>query len=166
MLVLAWPALWIALVPVILFEALVGNRGFGVSWPQALKVSSIGNLWSTLAGVPVVWLSLFAVEMVVGLSANRLGADRTWNYVLFPFMIAWIAPTENPWIVYLAFALLSIPFCWASIWIERKVARRYLPDMPAEQIHRWMTRANVWSYILIVACAAAFPVLNAPGRAT
>src|SRR3981081_791710 len=70
MLVLAWPALWIALVPVILFEALVGNRGFGVSWPQALKVSSIGNLWSTLAGVPVVWLSLFAVEMVVGLSAN------------------------------------------------------------------------------------------------
>jgi hypothetical protein len=166
MLVLAWPALWLALVPVILFEAFLGRKRFGVSWPDALKVSSIGNLWSTFAGVPIVWAALLAVEMAVGLSANALGADPTWNYILFPFMIAWIGPTENPWIVYLAFVLLAIPFCWASIWIERKVARKYLPNVPVEHIHSWMLYANVWSYALIVACTVVYPVYVWPESAT
>ena len=166
MLVLAWPAFWIALAPVIFFEAFLGHRGFGISWPQALKVASIGNLWSTFAGVPVVWIALLAVEMIVGLSASGLGADRSWNYILFPFMIAWLGPTENPWIAYLAFALLAIPFCWASIWIEAKVARKYLPELAPERVRSWMVRANVWSYILIVACSVAFPILISHGPAT
>ena len=166
MLVLAWPALWIALAPVVVFEAFLGTRRLKLQWRPALKVSLIANLWSTLAGVPAAWVGLLALEMLVGYTASALGADRSWNYILFPFMIAWIGPTENAWIVYLAFVLLAIPFCWVSIWIEGGVAVKRLRDHPPKEVRSWVLHANVWSYILLVACSIAFPLSVHAERAT
>ena len=78
-------------------------------------------------------------------------------------MIAWVGG-DDVWVVYLAFCLLAIPFCVASIWIERKVAVRRLPDLPVERVRQWVRDANIWSYVLLVAVAVLYPlsIANAP----
>src|SRR5665213_43289 len=157
MLVLVWPSYILALIPVIVIEAYVGVRKLGLSWRVALRICTVGNLWSTLLGVPMVWLLLLGVEMPVGVAAYSLKADAGWQYLLFPFPIAWVGG-ESVWIVYAAFVLLAFPFCAASIWIERKVALRYLPDLPAERVRSWVRDANIWSYVLLVAVAIAYPI--------
>lgn len=166
MLALAWPAYWIGFIPVVLLEGFMAQRIAGLPISTALKVSAVGNLWSTALGVPVVWAVLLGIEMVVGMSAGALGAQGVWNYILFPFMIAWLGPTENIWLVYLAFVLLAIPFCVASIWIEIKVARKMAPEIPVEMHRKWVARANIVSYILLVICAVAFPLIVEATRAT
>jgi len=157
MLVLAWPAYILALIPVIALEAYVGVRTLRLDWSRALRISTIGNLWSTLLGIPIVWLVLLAIEMIVGLTASALNASTAWEYVLFPFMIAWVGG-DNVWTVYFAFVLLAVPFCIVSIWIERKVALRYVPELPVEKVRGWVRDANIWSYVLLVAIAGIYPV--------
>lgn len=161
MLMIAWPAYVLGLIPVVAIEAFIGTRDLRLSWGEVTPVSLIGNLWSTFIGVPVVWGILFAVEMAIGMTlGEHLPTGGAWNYVLFPFFIAWLGPTENVWAVYAAFVLLAIPFCFASIWIESKVAIKKLPHQSPEAVRAWIRRANIWSYVLLVACAIAFPVLG------
>jgi len=159
MLALAWPAFWIALIPVILIEGLICVRELGLGWKRALEVSAAANLMSTFVGIPVAWILLVGIEILVGLSANALAVERAWSYALFPLMLAWLNPTDNVWIIYAAFALLAIPFCVVSIWIERKVAMRMLPELQPEKVRAWVKRANIWSYVLLVACSIAYPLL-------
>lgn len=159
MLALAWPAFWIALVPVILTEAFICVRELGLGWTRALKVSTAANLMSTFVGIPVAWIMLVGIEILVGISANALAMGHAWDYALFPLMLAWLNPTKNVWIIYAAFALLAIPFCVVSIWIERLVAIRMLPELQRDKVHAWVKRANIWSYVLLVACSIAYPLL-------
>jgi hypothetical protein len=154
MLVLAWPAYWLALLPVIAFEGYLGEGVAGLTRREAMSTAAIGNLWSTFLGIPVVWAGLVAIEMVVGIGVS----DSQMQWILFPLFAAWLMPTENIWLVYAAFVVLAIPFCIASIWIETKVAVKRLPNHPPQLIRGWIRRANVWSYAGIVAVAVAFPL--------
>jgi hypothetical protein len=157
MLVLALPAYVVALVPVVLIEALLGVHRLGLSWSKALGTTAVGNLWSTFLGIPIVWILLLGLEFVVGGSASLLDLGNRWDYVLFPFMIAWVGG-DDVWTVYFAFVLLAIPFCIASNWIEQKVALRRLPKIPAAAVREWVRDANIWSYVLLVAVAIAYPL--------
>jgi hypothetical protein len=158
MLMLAWPAYVLGLAPIIVLESLVGTRDLGLPWRKILPVVAVGNLWSTLLGIPVVWAGLFAIEAVVGIAAATIAPTGDLDKWLFPFFVAWLPPIENIWIVYAAFAVLAVPFCIASIWIEAKVALRKLPAQPPDKVRAWIRRANVWSYVFMVACFVAFPL--------
>jgi hypothetical protein len=157
MLVLAWPAYIVALIPVVIIEAFVGVRRIGLAWPAALRTATIANLWSTFLGIPIVWVLLLALEFLVGGVASLLNLSNRWEYVLFPFMIAWVGG-EDVWTIYFAFVLLAIPFCLASIWIERKVALRTLTEAPVADVRAWVRDANIWSYTFLVVAAAAYPL--------
>lgn len=61
MLVYVYPGLILLLVPIILFEALVGCKVLGARFGIALKVSALANAPSTLLGVPIAWLALAVV---------------------------------------------------------------------------------------------------------
>jgi hypothetical protein len=166
MLALAWPAYWIALLPMIAVQAMVLRRLLEIDWPRALKVSTFGNLWSTFLGVPIVWFMLLAVELLAGVVMGALHASRTWDYILFPLMAAWLGPTQNAWVVYAAFAVLAIPFCAVAILIEGRVASVVLAGLPAHRVRAAIWRATMWSYVLVVACALVYPLLLGSGPAT
>jgi hypothetical protein len=159
MLALAWPAHWVALLPVIALEGFIGKRASGIPIGLAMKTSAYGNLWSTFIGVPVVWVALFAVEMVLGIGLSQI--DPKWgnHWLLFPLFAAWLGPTENIWQVYAAFVILAVPFCIGSIWIETKVALSMCSIYPPASIRAWIRRANIWSYVLLVSVALAYPIL-------
>jgi hypothetical protein len=166
MLALAWPAYWIALLPMIVVQALILRRLLKINWPRALKVTTFGTLWSTFLGVPMVWFMLLAVELLVGVVMGALHASRSWDYILFPLMAAWLGPTQNAWVVYAAFAVLAVPFCAVAILIEGRVAAVMLVELPTNQVRAAIWRATMWSYVLVVACALVYPLFMGSGTAT
>lgn len=50
MLVYAWRAAWMLLIPVIALEALVARRVLGATWPSSFKVAGLSNFLSSASG--------------------------------------------------------------------------------------------------------------------
>ncbi len=72
MLWLVWPAAWMMLVPIIALEAVVARRVLTTGWAESLKVSTVANVVSTLAGIPLTWLALLLIEFVFAMLLNLL----------------------------------------------------------------------------------------------
>lgn len=158
MIFVSFPMMLTALVPVIVIEAWSFRRS-GVLTASAIKMSAWANAISTIVGIPLAWLLVLLVEIITGVSwgyFSRLayppaGTSSMWTEYVFP---GWVAPVEGTagWAIPLAQYVLLFWFFWASVFIERFVAKRICPEIPAPQIDALCFRANLWSY----ACLAAF----------
>ncbi|WP_437736890.1 hypothetical protein [Sorangium sp. So ce1335] len=145
MIVLAWPASWIAFVPVVLVEAAVARRVLALPTREALKLSLAANAWSTLAGIPITWALLTCLEMLAWSMLPMIGREleTAATLLLIPFSAPWLPSVGERWIVFAAGAFLCVPFFFASVWIEaRSAARR----VPATDARRWAKRANAVTY--------------------
>ncbi|WP_437671573.1 hypothetical protein [Sorangium sp. So ce131] len=156
MIVVAWPASWIAFVPVVLVEAAVARRVLALPTREALKLSLAANAWSTLAGIPITWALLMGLEMLAGLMLSMVGPDlgTVATSLLIPFYAPWLPSVEERWIVLAAGAFLCVPFFFASVWIEARSAGR---RVPAAEALRWAKRANAVTYgffLVMLALAA------------
>lgn len=163
MLAIMWPLQWLLLIPVVLFEGEIAHRRLFIPWSRCMKATILGNLASTFIGIPLAWAAMLAVEFSVlhGVSLLKLSSSHSFiGYALWPFTIAWIYPTDNPWVVYLAFVLLAIPFCLVSIAIEFRVARSILIEAQQNELYSWARAANIRSYIFLVIIAALYPILK------
>src|SRR5439155_11355304 len=58
------PPLWLALVPIILVEGVVLRRLTSAPFSKALASASLGNVVSTLIGIPIAWVALATLELV------------------------------------------------------------------------------------------------------
>lgn len=165
MLALAWPAQWLALVPIVLLECEISRRQLQLPFRRMLWPITKANLVSTLVGVPVAWLVMLTPLMVVGFGFSLVpdGVDipRSVELLLFPLTAAWVAGS-SPWEVYFAFVILTVPFCVVSIFLEEGVLRKLLPEQGRSSIRAVTVRANVWSYVLLSICAIAFPLTVHP----
>jgi hypothetical protein len=160
MLALAWPAYWIALVPVIVFEGIMARKIIGLEWGKSFKASTVANLVSTFLGIPITWLLLFLVEMAIAYSAHYMEMSGDLSaIVLFPFMAAWLPPVEDVCQVYAAFVVLAVPFCLVSIYIEAQVAKRVLATVELPILYKWARRSNVLSYFAIITLSALYPLV-------
>ena len=167
MLMLTLPIAVIALVPVILLEGMIGRRMLGLSWGQAIRVFGIANLHSTFWGVPLTWLALVLIEMLLGFTIVPLvdwdslpkTVQLTMQVLSSPFMSAWIGPGK-PWDVYVAFVGLSIPYCIASIYLEKWSINKQLSGIPCDLIKRAVICGNLLSYSLLCIAFLAFPAGN------
>lgn len=165
MLAIAWPAYWLALLPVILFEAGRAQRMAGLTWRQSLKMAAWANLVSTLAGIPMTWgfLLILQIGILAGVTFLEVDTPSVMTSVfLFPFMSAWVPPYENTWAIYAAFVILAIPFCLASIIIEAWVAKRVIPTADPSLLDQWARQSNIRSYAAIAVLFAFYPLLFAP----
>jgi hypothetical protein len=151
MLAYAWPAAWVVLLPVIALEALVARRIFRSDWPSSFKVAGLSNFISTLAGIPIAWVAVLLLGSLVHFFASLLPrAVGVWVHM--PFYAAWLPPYRDspPWLIPAAGAVLCVPFFIASVWIERRVAQRFV-GFHSTDVRRWAWRANLASYSLIAA---------------
>jgi hypothetical protein len=55
MLALAWPAQWLALIPIVLLECAVSSQSIQVPFRQLIWPVGKANLVSTLVGIPLAW---------------------------------------------------------------------------------------------------------------
>ena len=133
MIFIQWPLMVSALVPVILVEAMLIRRWVSLSTRDAFIGIAKGNVFSTLVGVPLAWLAMFALEFVVMLPAG-LAAEKwkwefdspVWQVVGFLFSVAWLGPAEGylHWMVPAAVALLLVPCFYLSVLLERRSCTR------------------------------------------
>ena len=162
MLALAWPAQWLALVPIIALECELSRRTLQLSFRQLLWPITKANLLSTAVGVPIAWfvmlVPLTAVGFGLSLFPNSTEIPRHVEYLLLPLTAAWVGGSSS-WEIYFAFVVLTIPFCAISAFLENVVVRRSFPDLNRSAIRSVIVRANVWSYALLSALALVFPLL-------
>jgi hypothetical protein len=130
MIVLAFPAMLMLLVPISVVEGFLYKKWLALTTWEAMKSSAASNLASTIIGVPIAWAVMFAVEFAgTGLMERNHGIEN-WHSplasVLFVFFgSAWIGPPDRAslWIIPAACLVLLIPFFFASYWIEHFVVK-------------------------------------------
>ncbi len=150
MLAVAWPAYWIALLPVVAIEALIARRLLGLPTLEAFALSGKANVVSTLIGIPIAWVALVALEMVMGFAVSPFELDAPiGTVVLFPFMSAWIFPTEDIRLVYIAFVISSRPRCLTSGAPQARAESLHLQRAPTAGPRRLNAAVGARSYIRV-----------------
>ena len=170
MIFIQWPLMICALIPVIIVEALLIRRWVPLSYRDAFIGTTKANLLSTMAGFPLAWLAMFAVEIVILFPVATAADKLHWNLnsplfqvVSFLIGIAWlgVADKDAYWLVPLAAALLLIPSFYVSVWLERFICVRAWPGSETAIVRRGVYKANLASYglLFIMGCGWAFAEL-------
>lgn len=153
MIVIMWPIFWLALLPIILIEAFAMKAQLqGITFTNLLKAVTAANLISTLVGIPFVWGTMVAIELMVpggGSPYDSLGPF--WQYFLgVTLQAAWLIPYEDQfyWMIPTAFMVLLVPCFYMSYMSERIVNLSMLEGKGAENeyIGKATFKANCYSY--------------------
>jgi hypothetical protein len=160
MLGIEWIGMLLALVPVIIVEALVYRHRLKMETRRAFAGATSGNLVSTLFGVPLAWLASFLLSIaggVIGVGDLRGPLGQIANVILNP---AWLFPDERNlyWMIPLAALTLLVPTYFASVLIEGAVCRLVWPQTDRGAVWRATWLANLASYGLLFAVAAVWLV--------
>lgn len=165
MIFIHWPLMVCALVPVIILEALMIRRWVSLSFRDAFIGIGKANVFSTLVGVPLAWLAMFALEFAVMLPFG-LAADKwkweidgpVWQVLGFLFSVAWLGPAEGSlhWMVPAAVALLLVPCFYLSVVLERRSCTRTWTAADPTHVRRGVFAANVASYALLFVLACGW----------
>jgi len=160
------PPMWLSLVPVVLLEAWILRRMLSLPIGTALRSSTIGNVLTTIIGVPLVWLALAFLE---GTCCGGAAGLTTFGQKVYAVTIQspWLIPYEKDlsWMIPAAMAVLVIPFFIVTVAIEGFVNRRVLANADPKRVWKATWVANAWSYLLIVMLAwPAFLIAGKMGR--
>jgi hypothetical protein len=155
------PAVWLAIIPIILIEAWVGVRVAKLPFRQSLCGATVGNLFSTLLGIPLTWMALAIVEFRYFGAAKGLGTFSTKAYAV-TFQAPWLIPYEEDlvWMAPIAVVVLSVTMWLISVVSEYVIVKRISPSVPSATLWRWMWRGNAASYAFLVLLVFALPLLG------
>lgn len=151
MILITFPLMAIALVPIALIESAIVSARLGQSFGASLKVVGLANALSTLVGLPVTWLTLVAAQLLTGGSgAYGIESIRS-KFLAVTWQAPWLIPYEAHlyWMVPAACLTLLIPFFLASYQIEYRVVARLMRGNTKAAVARAMFRANLVSYSLL-----------------
>jgi hypothetical protein len=165
MILLHWPLMLAALLPIILVEAQVIRHRLPMPYRQAVIGVGRANVFSTIAGVPLAWAVMFLLQMGVMIPLTSV-ADKwhwaqdgpVWQVLELLVGAAWLGPgvEKTYWMVPIASAILLLPCFYLSVMIERKSCLNAWPDHDPEAVRRGVFRANVASYLLLFLMACGW----------
>lgn len=158
MLVLTLPAMVVALIPVIVLEAVVLGRALNASAVSLLKSVSIANVTSTVVGVPITWVNLVALQGITGGTTGYGMATPAQRLLAVTWQAPWLIPYEGDlyWMVPAASLVLLVPFFFASYVIEANMISRLEPQYPEPRLRSVVFRANLLSYVLLAVANLAW----------
>ena len=142
------PTMVIALLPIIIVEALLALPSLKLPYRKLLKCFSIANLVSTFVGIPVVWFLLVVLQMVSGGGSAYGLASPTTRLLAVTWQAPWLIPYEVDlyWMIPTATIVLLIPFFFASWWVEYLVAKWILSEIDKRVVRRSVRNVNFLSY--------------------
>jgi hypothetical protein len=133
-------------VPIVLIEAFVLWRVASVQWKRSVIVVAKANVFSTLVGVPIVYVVLLLIQLVSG-GGGSLGI----NALAVTLQAPWLIPYEDHlhWMIPAAALYLCVPFFVVSWLSERWCLRRLLKDIDTRVTARATLLGNALTYGLI-----------------
>ena len=133
MLFVQMPLLIVALPVVIAVEAALCRLWLEVPWKRAWVGASMANLFSTLAGFPILWIALVIVQMCVGGGSFPKLAEPWYSVYGVTVQAPWLLPQDERlyWMVPTAGMVLLVPAFFVTIFIEKRVYRRVFKDSPS-----------------------------------
>lgn len=167
MIFLTLPAMLMALIPVILIESFYLYK-HGVEWKLAVKWVKIGNVVTTVIGMPCTWFVLVIIQMTVGKILYDIGAldvSIFWQQVLSvtigaPWMMD--ADPEYRWMISVGALFLLIPFFWMSYWLETIILRYGIKTISHSRIRELCFHANLITYGLLALIPLGFLIFGWP----
>jgi hypothetical protein len=153
MLFLTLPAMLIALVPIIVLEAIVIGRLLGSSAIARAKSVVVSNVASTVVGLPLTWGVLVALQMVSGGGSSYGIATPIQKFLAVTWQAPWLIPYERDlyWMLPAASLVLLIPFCFTSYFVEAPIVSRLEPGYSRACVRSAVLRANLFSYLILAA---------------
>ena len=151
MIAVYWPPAWLAFIPVVLIESVVGLRILRLGFSRIVIAAAVANLFSTLLGIPVTWFALALIELFAFGSARGFETPLQKLYAV-TVQSPWLMPygERSPWIVPVAAAALSIPMYIMSVVSEYVVARFFFRSVTRTKVFRWQLAGNAFSYIFLI----------------
>lgn len=157
MIFITFPAMLVALIPIIILEMVVIRFILNSEWRETAVASVVSNMVSTFLGIPLAWGVFLIFEIAIGIPAGyfNINPGRVLGVILFA---AWLVPDEKNlgWMIPLASMVLLVGFFYISYWIEKSVAGRFLKNNTSDQIRRAFWRANIFSYSILELVAGGF----------
>jgi hypothetical protein len=154
MLMLAFPAAFFLLIPVIGIESWVARTVNGISTPRKVAGVAIANAISTLAGWPLMWMALATAQFRLMPSGLPWPDSPLRQIASVTLEAAWLIPYSHHdlyWKVPTAAMVLMIPAFFLSVFLERSVLHFFWRGEPPHERKRFVWRANLYSYALLIA---------------
>jgi hypothetical protein len=154
------PPLWVALVPIVVLEAMVVAKRTGASFGRSIGGLALANIASTIVGVPVLWALLAIAQLVCCGTALGLGSAWTKLYAV-TIQAPWLIPyqSEFGWMVPSALCTLAAIFVVMSVAIETPIVSR-IAKVQSERIWSSMWIANIVSYLALGLAGVAMTFLG------
>jgi hypothetical protein len=168
MLFLTLPGMIVALLPIVVIEAIVLARNFKASIASMIKASVLANVASTFAGLPITWLALVALQILSGGSQDYGLASPAHKLLAVTWQAPWLIPYENDlyWMVPAASLALMIPFFFASVYVEATVIRRIEPNHSQPLIRLAAFQSNLLSYGILASLNIGWLIVALFGGST
>ncbi len=165
MLPVAYPVLFIYLIPVIAIESIYLRFRLHTRWRNTILATAGANALTMLVGFPLAWVICFVAELALGYAINASGISAhiplaanspIWELLGAVLGAPWMGPVfPDRWPILVAFVALLIPSFLLSAFVEaRLLDRRGWLDSELKS-SRAVWQANVLSY-LFLAVAGCF----------
>jgi hypothetical protein len=177
MIFLAFPAMVILLIPIIVVEGLLCKKWLGLTMWQAMKSNAASNLASTLVGVPFAWAIMLSVDYAATGMVSWGYTSQGWdspiaNAISLLLGSTWIGPPENGlWIVPAATLVLLVPFFFASYGIEYLVVKAMVgkpeggpPNLAYPRVRIAVRNANLVTYGAMFLATSVWLITQLHGR--
>lgn len=138
-----------SLIPIILIESFYLAKKLQLTGWQALRDTTLANLFSTLIGIPVTSVFLVFLQMLLGGSgAFGMGTmrDRIFSVTL-QALIPYEA--ELHWMIPVAGLVLLVPFFFVSWVTEYWLLAQRLPTVSPDKLKQSVRNANLITYGLL-----------------
>jgi hypothetical protein len=103
MILIEWPLMFCALVPVIVIETEVARRHLALPYPKAVAGAAKANILSAVVGVPLAWGIMLLIELVTMFPLSAAAEKWHWRfdspvfYLVCVLSIAWTDPPVTSW---------------------------------------------------------------------
>jgi hypothetical protein len=157
------PGMVIALLPIIAVETYVLIERLGLSLWKSVELASVGNLASTIIGLPVTWLILaLLLSTATGGVARDISTARG-KFLTVTLDAPWIAPYETKdmhWMVPAACLTMLVPFFFASWLIEYEVGLWFVDRGKASGLSDAVLIGNLITYGIIAGLVGLVTLLE------
>ena len=159
MIFLTFPAMLIALLPIVFIEAVVINRTIAIPFRKIFIPCGIANAVSTIIGFPLAWSLLLGLELLTIRGNCGPGFETFLSSITTAiFESAWLCVWEKQlhWMIPVAFINCLIVAFFISVLVEYFVFRKLLVGQEISNIKKATYKSNLMTYSLLIVLNLAY----------